>query len=70
MTRPHSAALPEGASTTGFGVDGKNYFTHNGKNYFGIEGYGNNPVRVINWVDAHSSTQRVANLWVKECRGC
>ena len=24
-----------------------------------------NPVRVINWVDAHSSTQRVANLWVR-----
>lgn len=70
LTLPHSAALPEGASTTGFGVDKDGYFTHNGKQYFGVEGYGDNPERVVYWVDGHSSTQRIANLWVKECKGC
>ncbi|EYE90792.1 uncharacterized protein EURHEDRAFT_381663 [Aspergillus ruber CBS 135680] len=70
LTLPHSGATPEGASLDGFGTDKDGYFTHDGKNYFGIEGYGDNPERTINWVDGHSSTQRVVNLWVKECKGC
>lgn len=70
LTVPHSATMPKGANTTGFGTDKDGYLTHGGKNYFGIEDYGDNPERVINWVDGHSSTQRVANLWVKECKGC
>merc|ERR1712187_243697 len=70
LTLPHSGATPEGASLDGFGTDKAGYFPHEGKNYFGIEGYGDNPERTINWVDGHSSTQRVANLWVKECKGC
>lgn len=70
LTVPHSASLPEGASTTGFSANAQGYLTHNGKNYFGVEGYGANPEKTVYWVGGHSSTQRVANLWVKECRGC
>lgn len=66
LTRPHSANMPEGASTTGFSSNDQGYLTHNGKNYFGVEGYGDNPKKTVNWVGAHSSTMRVSNLWVKE----
>lgn len=70
LTVPHSASMPEGASMTGFGSNAQGYLTHNGKNYFGVEGYGDNPEKRVDWVDGHSSTKRVVNLWVKECRGC
>ncbi|KAL4759285.1 uncharacterized protein BDW70DRAFT_84500 [Aspergillus foveolatus] len=66
LTRPHSGALPEGASMLDFGVNEEGYFTHADKDYFAIEGYGDNPQKTIYWYGAHSSTYRAVNLWVKE----
>ncbi|KAL4928968.1 uncharacterized protein BDV17DRAFT_262448 [Aspergillus undulatus] len=66
LTIPHSGATPEGASTTDFGVNEEGYFTHAGKDYFAVEGYGSNPQKTIYWYGAHSSTYRAENLWVKE----
>ncbi|KAL4795133.1 hypothetical protein BDV19DRAFT_389536 [Aspergillus venezuelensis] len=66
MTIPHSGATPEGASMTNFGVNDDGYFTHDNKAYFAVEGYGSNPQKTIYWYEAHSSTYRAENLWVKE----
>ncbi|KAK1144078.1 hypothetical protein N8T08_005740 [Aspergillus melleus] len=70
LTIPHSGAVPTGASTLNFGVNEQGYFTHDGKPWFAVEGYGSNPEKTIYWYGRHSSTYRAANLWVKECRGC
>ncbi|KAL4908829.1 hypothetical protein BDW74DRAFT_73454 [Aspergillus multicolor] len=66
LTRPHSGAVPEGASTLDFGVNEKGYFTHSGKDYFAIDGYGDVPQKTIYWYGAHSSEYKAVNLWVKE----
>ncbi|KAJ5101361.1 hypothetical protein NUU61_003583 [Penicillium alfredii] len=70
LTVPHSGAVPEGGSTTGFGVNKDGYFTHNGNAWFAVDGYGENPVKEIYWYGAHNSEYKAANLWVKECKGC
>ncbi|OGM41716.1 hypothetical protein ABOM_009894 [Aspergillus bombycis] len=70
LTRPHSGAVPEGASTIDFSVDEKGLFAHGGNAYFAVEGYGDNPVKTVYWYGRHSSTYRAADLYVKECKGC
>ncbi|KAL4864734.1 hypothetical protein BDV12DRAFT_175711 [Aspergillus spectabilis] len=66
LTRPHSGAIPQGASTLDFGVNDEGYFTHAGKDYFAVDGHGSNPQKTIYWYGSHSSTYRAVNLWVKE----
>ncbi|KAL4781357.1 hypothetical protein BJX76DRAFT_335626 [Aspergillus varians] len=66
LTRPHSGSVPEGGSTVDFGVNDDGYFTHDGKAYFAVDGYGDNPQKTIYWYGAHSSTYRSLNLSVKE----
>ena len=70
LTRPHSAAVPEGASTIDFSVNEEGLFAHGGNAYFAVDGYGENPVKTVYWYGRHSSTYRAANLYVKECKGC
>ncbi|KAF5866711.1 hypothetical protein ETB97_009868 [Aspergillus alliaceus] len=66
LTRPHSGAVPEGASTVDFSVNDKGLFAHGGNAYFAVEGYGDNPVKTVYWYGRHSSTYRAADLYVKE----
>ncbi|OJJ64207.1 hypothetical protein ASPSYDRAFT_140754 [Aspergillus sydowii CBS 593.65] len=66
FTVPHSGNTPEGASTLDFGRNDDGYFTHAGKDYFAIEGYGDAKVKTVYWYGAHSSTYKAVNLWVKE----
>ncbi|KAL5339548.1 hypothetical protein BJX70DRAFT_363988 [Aspergillus crustosus] len=49
LTRPHSGAVPTGASTLDFGVNDEGYFTHAGQDYFAVDGYGSNPQKTIYW---------------------
>ncbi|KAJ5548369.1 hypothetical protein N7513_005603 [Penicillium frequentans] len=70
FTRPHSGAMPKGANMTGFGVNNKGYFTHGGKAYFAVDGYGSNPAKEIYWYGSHNAEYMAANLYVKECKGC
>ncbi|KAE8353849.1 hypothetical protein BDV28DRAFT_99285 [Aspergillus coremiiformis] len=67
---PPSGSIPAGASATHFGVTDDGFLDHDGKAYFAIEGYGENPVKTIFWSGGHSSTQRTTNLEVKKCQGC
>ncbi|KAJ5469319.1 hypothetical protein N7539_008937 [Penicillium diatomitis] len=71
LTIPHSAAYPEGASETGFGVNDDGLFTHDGNAYFAVDGYasGDQPLKVY-WYGRHSSEYKGMNLTVKECKGC
>ncbi|KAI9375166.1 hypothetical protein BJX61DRAFT_191973 [Aspergillus egyptiacus] len=66
LTRPHSGAVPEGASMSDFGMTDDGYFTHADKDWFAVDGYGSNPQKTIYWYGAHSSTYRAMPLWVKE----
>ncbi|KAL2822785.1 hypothetical protein BDW59DRAFT_149167 [Aspergillus cavernicola] len=66
LTRPHSGATPNGASTVDFGVNDDGYFTHAGKDYFAVDGYGSNPQKTIYWYGSHNSVYRSLPLWVKE----
>ncbi|KOS40980.1 hypothetical protein ACN38_g8153 [Penicillium nordicum] len=68
LTVPHSGAVPEGGNTTGFGVNDKGLFTHGGKAWFAIDGYGENEVKEIFWYGAHSSEYRGEKLFVKELK--
>jgi hypothetical protein len=68
LTRPHSGAVPEGASINDFGVTDDGYFGHAGKDYFAIDGYGSNPQKTIYWYGSHNSEYKAVNLWVKEFR--
>ncbi|GLI81636.1 hypothetical protein PoHVEF18_010021 [Penicillium ochrochloron] len=71
LTRPHSGADPDGASTTRFGVNDDGYFTHNGNAWFAIDGYGEDKTaKEIFWYGAHNAEYGSINLWVKECKGC
>ncbi|CEJ61537.1 hypothetical protein PMG11_10068 [Penicillium brasilianum] len=71
LTRPHSAAVPEGANTTGFGVNDEGYFTHNGNAWFAIDGYDDGKTaKEIYWYGSHNAEFGGINLWVKECKGC
>ncbi|KAE8372211.1 hypothetical protein BDV26DRAFT_274597 [Aspergillus bertholletiae] len=70
LTRPHSAAVPEGATTIGFNVNDKGLFAHGDNAYFAVDGYGENPVKTVYWYGRHSSTYRASDLYVKECKGC
>ncbi|KAF7589818.1 hypothetical protein BBP40_003628 [Aspergillus hancockii] len=70
LTRPHSGAVPEGATILNFGVNEEGYFTNGDNAYFAVEGYGDNPIKTVYWYGRHSSTYRASNLWVKECKGC
>ncbi|RMJ21956.1 hypothetical protein PHISP_07170 [Aspergillus sp. HF37] len=70
MTVPHSAAMPDGGDLNGFGVNDDGYLTHDGKAWFAVDGYGDNPVKKVYWYGSHNSVYRAANLWVKECKGC
>ncbi|KAI2786894.1 hypothetical protein POX_g09290 [Penicillium oxalicum] len=71
LTLPHSAAYPEGASETGFGVNDDGLLTHNGEAYFAVDGYasGDKPLKVY-WYGRHSSTYKGLSLTVKECKDC
>ncbi|KAJ5640121.1 uncharacterized protein N7484_007983 [Penicillium longicatenatum] len=60
----------EGANMTAFGVNEKGYFTHGGKAYFAVDGYGSNPAKEIYWYGSHNAEYMAANLYVKECKGC
>jgi hypothetical protein len=63
--------VPEGASTTGFGVNDDGYFTHNGNAWFAIDGYDDGKAaKEIFWYGAHNAEFGGINLWVKECKGC
>ncbi|KAL2870350.1 uncharacterized protein BJX67DRAFT_280910 [Aspergillus lucknowensis] len=68
LTRPHSGAVPEGASINDFGTNEAGYFTHAGKDYFAVDGYSSNPQKTIYWYGRHNSVYRGVNLWVKEFR--
>ncbi|KAL3440744.1 hypothetical protein BJX65DRAFT_18645 [Aspergillus insuetus] len=68
LTRPHSGAVPEGASINDFGVTDDGYFDHAGKDYFAVDGYGSNPQKTIYWYGSHNSEYKAVNLWVKEFR--
>ncbi|KAL3465042.1 hypothetical protein BJX64DRAFT_75589 [Aspergillus heterothallicus] len=68
LTRPHSGAVPEGASINDFGVNEEGFFTHAGKDYFAVDGYGSNPQKTIYWYGSHNSEYKAVNLWVKEFR--
>ncbi|KAJ5399329.1 hypothetical protein N7465_009818 [Penicillium sp. CMV-2018d] len=68
MTLPHSGAVPEGGNTTGFGVNEEGLFTHGGKAWFAIDGYGENEVKEIFWYAAHNAEYRSENLYVKELK--
>ncbi|KAL4922393.1 hypothetical protein BDW62DRAFT_52362 [Aspergillus aurantiobrunneus] len=66
LTRPHSGNMPDGASMLDFGVNDEGYFTHAGKDWFAVDGYGSNPQKTVYWYGAHNSVYRAVNLWVKE----
>lgn len=66
LTVPHSGATPEGASTLDFGVNDDGYFTHAGKDYFAIDGYGSVKQKTVYWYGSHNSVYKAVNLWVKE----
>lgn len=68
LTLPHSGAVPEGGNITGFSVNDQGLFTHGGKAWFAIDGYGDNEVKEIYWYGAHSSTYRGEKLYVKELK--
>lgn len=70
LTRPHSGAVPEGASMNGFGVNDDGYFTHDGKAWFAVDGYTEREAKEIYWYGAHNADYKGVNLWVKECKGC
>ncbi|GAD98325.1 hypothetical protein AOR_1_66064 [Paecilomyces variotii No. 5] len=65
MTRPHSAALPEGATANGFGVNDDGYFTNGDKAWFAVAA-GNDPAKRVYWYGSHNGAFGSANLWVKE----
>lgn len=44
----------------------KGYLTQGGRDWFAIDGYGDNPEREIYWYGAHSSEYAAVNLYVKE----
>ncbi|KAL4804406.1 hypothetical protein BDV18DRAFT_143113 [Aspergillus unguis] len=66
MTRPHSGQVPDGASTSDFGVNDDGYFTHAGNAYFAIDGYGDVAQKEVYWYGAHNSEYMNVNLYVKE----
>lgn len=68
LTLPHSGAVPEGGNTTGFGVNEQGLFTHGGKAWFAIDGYGDNEVKEIFWYAAHNAEYRSEKLYVKELK--
>ncbi|KAJ6022709.1 uncharacterized protein N7446_013060 [Penicillium canescens] len=68
LTLPHSGAVPQGGNTTGFGVNDKGLFTHGGKAWFAVDGYGQNPVQQIYWYGAHNAEYRSEQLYVKELK--
>ncbi|KAJ5771147.1 uncharacterized protein N7511_003198 [Penicillium nucicola] len=68
MTIPHSGAVPQGGNMTGFGVNDKGLFTHGGKAWFAVDGYGSNPVKEIYWYAAHNAEYRTEQLYVKELK--
>ncbi|KAL4886832.1 hypothetical protein BJY04DRAFT_212806 [Aspergillus karnatakaensis] len=66
LTSPASGAIPDGASAVDFGVNEQGHFTHAGKDYFAVDGYGSNPEKTIYWYGSHSSTYEGVALWVKD----
>lgn len=68
LTVPHSGAVPEGGNMTGFGVNDQGMFTHGGKAWFAIDGYGENEVKEIFWYAAHNAEYRSEQLYVKELK--
>ncbi|CAI7649924.1 unnamed protein product [Penicillium discolor] len=68
LTLPHSGAVPEGGNTTGFGVNEQGLFTHGGKAWFAIDGYGDNEVKELFWYAAHNAEYRSEKLYVKELK--
>ncbi|EKV06748.1 hypothetical protein Pdw03_3737 [Penicillium digitatum] len=68
LTAPHSGAVPAGGNITAFGVNDQGLFTYDGKDWFAVEGYGDNEVKEIYWYGSHSSTYRALNLYVKELK--
>ncbi|KAJ5949873.1 hypothetical protein N7454_001457 [Penicillium verhagenii] len=70
FTVPHSGAMPQGANMTGFGANAKGLFTHGGKAWFAVDGYGDQEAKEIFWYGAHNAEYEGANLYVKECKGC
>ncbi|KAJ5209225.1 hypothetical protein N7449_003604 [Penicillium cf. viridicatum] len=68
LTVPHSGAVPEGGNTTGFGVNDQGLFTHGGKAWFAIDGYGESEVKEIFWYAAHNAEYRSEQLYVKELK--
>ncbi|KAJ5384268.1 hypothetical protein N7517_002179 [Penicillium concentricum] len=68
LTLPHSGAVPEGGNVTGFGVNDQGLFTHGGKDWFAVDGYGDSKVKEIYWYGAHNSVYRSEKLYVKELK--
>ncbi|KAJ5960674.1 uncharacterized protein N7479_007824 [Penicillium vulpinum] len=68
LTLPHSGAVPEGGNVTGFGVNDQGLFTQGDRDWFSVEGYGDNPVKEIYWYGAHNSVYRGEKLYVKELK--
>ncbi|KAJ5616442.1 hypothetical protein N7537_001556 [Penicillium hordei] len=68
LTLPHSGAVPEGGNTTGFGVNDQGLFTHGGKAWYAIDGYGENEIKEIFWYGAHNAEYRGEKLYVKELK--
>ncbi|KAL1864627.1 hypothetical protein Plec18167_009692 [Paecilomyces lecythidis] len=65
LTRPHSGAIPEGATINGFGVNDDGYFTNGDKAWFATDA-GDAPAKKVYWYGAHNAEFGGANLWVKE----
>ncbi|KAJ6152354.1 hypothetical protein N7497_006673 [Penicillium chrysogenum] len=59
---------PSGGNLTGFGVNEEGLFTHGGKAWFAIDGYGDNKVKEIFWYAAHNAEYRSEKLYVKELK--
>ena len=68
LTIPHSGAVPKGGNLTSFGVNEQGLFTHGGKAWFSVDGYGDNPIKEIFWYAAHNSEYRSEKLYVKELK--
>ncbi|KKK16919.1 hypothetical protein P175DRAFT_0497291 [Aspergillus ochraceoroseus IBT 24754] len=66
LTRPHSGAIPDGGNMLGFGVNDQGYFTHDGNDYFSVDGYGESPEKTIFWYGSHNSEYMATYLTVKE----
>lgn len=68
LTLPHSGAVPEGGNVTSFGVNDEGLFTQGGKDWFAIDGYGENKVKEIFWSAAHNAEYGAVKLYVKELK--